>query len=278
MSFILSILAAGLYCLTSVLLYRSLSNAQTPRDVSSPSDTDNSDVPIRRRLKARWIASAALLIHTGIVVQHTGLPQDLSLPLFTALAATSLTIVFLLILLCLKQPADYLGIAVYPIAAASILAIHVSTGNSQIVGEAVQIHVFLSLLAYAVLALAAAQAILVSIQRRYLSKHKPGGFMRLLPPLDTTEDLLFTLLSAGFGLLSLSLVSGFFYLENMFAQHLVHKTVLSSIGWAIFAVLIFGRWKFGWRGKTAVKLTLAGFAILVLAYFGSKIVLEVLLK
>lgn len=271
-SFLFSLLSAALYLLTSVLLYRSLSTATVREPAESTLDERGS-----RRQKARWIAGLAMLLQAMVVFNYAGLPNDLSLPLFTALAATTLTIVFLLILLCFRQPADYLGIAVYPIAALSILAIHYETGNTQTVGEAIQIHVFLSLLAYAVLALAAAQAVLVSIQRRKLTRHKPGGFMRLLPPLDSTEDLLFTLLTAGFALLTLSLVSGFFYLENMFAQHLAHKTVLSSIGWAIFAVLIFGRWKFGWRGKKAVSWTLAGFGTLILAYFGTKIVLEILL-
>ena len=102
--------------------------------------------------------------------------------------------------------------------------------------------------------------------------------MRALPPLDTTEELLFTLLAAGFCLLSLSLMSGFFFLENMFYQHLAHKTVLSCIAWAIFGVLLFGRWRFGWRGKTVVHWTLAGFVLLILAYFGSKLVLEIVLR
>ncbi len=189
-----------------------------------------------------------------------------------------LIVVLLQIVLCLNQPADYLGLAVYPLAALSLIASHTSNGGTEIIGNAVQIHVFLSLLSYAVLALAAAQAALVSIQRHFLHRHKPGGFMRALPPLDTTEELLFTLLTAGFCLLSLSLVSGFFFLENMFHQHLVHKTVLSCIAWAIFGFLLFGRWKFGWRGKKAVYLTLAGFAMLILAYFGSKLVLEVVLR
>jgi ABC-type uncharacterized transport system permease subunit len=160
----------------------------------------------------------------------------------------------------------------------SVIASQASGGGAPIVGDGVQIHVFLSLLSYAVLALAAAQAVLVSIQRHFLSRHKPGGFIRALPPLDTTEQLLFTLLTAGFILLSLALASGFFYLEDMFAQKVAHKTILSCIGWAIFGVLLFGRWRFGWRGRRAVHWTLGGFGILVLAYFGSKVVLEVLLR
>jgi ABC-type uncharacterized transport system permease subunit len=282
-SFILSLLAAALYTFTSVLLFRSVSGAPA----TGAEQIANSQVSLTpgtdglfstRRRTALAIAFVALLIHAWVVSDQTGFPHALSLPLFTALAATSLTVVFLLLLLGLMQPADYLGIAVYPIAALSILFSHTETGNSHIVGGAIQIHVFLSLVAYAELTLAAAQAILVAIQRHYLSKHKPGGFIRALPALDRTEGLLFTLLIAGFVLLSLSLLSGFFYLEDMFAQSLVHKTVLSCLGWTIFAVLLFGRWQFGWRGKKAVQWTLAGFALLLLAYFGSKIVLEIILK
>jgi ABC-type uncharacterized transport system permease subunit len=77
--------------------------------------------------------------------------------------------------------------------------------------------------------------------------------------------------------LSASLLTGFLYLEDIFAQHLVHKTVLSIIGWVLLAILLFGRFRFGWRGKTAIRWTLSAFAFLMLAYFGSKLVLEFIL-
>ncbi|OOZ35821.1 cytochrome c biogenesis protein CcsA, partial [Solemya elarraichensis gill symbiont] len=70
---------------------------------------------------------------------------------------------------------------------------------------------------------------------------------------------------------------GFIFLEDMFAQHLVHKTLLSLIAWCVFAILLHGRFKFGWRGRKALKWTLAGFAFLLLAYFGSKAVIELIL-
>jgi len=72
-------------------------------------------------------------------------------------------------------------------------------------------------------------------------------------------------------------LSGFIYLEDIFAQHLVHKTVLSIIGWIILGVLLFGRYKYGWRGKIAINWTLSAFAFLMLAFFGSKLVLEFIL-
>ena len=83
----------------------------------------------------------------------------------------------------------------------------------------------------------------------------------------------FQALAAGFAVLTLALFSGFVFVDNLFAQHLVHKTVLSCLAWVVFAVLLFGRWRFGWRGLQA-NWALSGFALLGLAYFGSKIVLE----
>ena len=284
MSFTIPLIAVAFYSMASVLLSRSLADT-APRNnqlqtAAVPGFVPDSHTPIPgdRRKKTLAFAFIGVLFHAWVVINQTGLPHDLALPLLTSFAATMLIVVLLQIVLCLSQPADYLGLAVYPLAALSLVASHASNGGTQIIGDAVQVHVFLSLLSYAVLALAAFQAALVSIQRHFLQRHKPGGFMRALPPLDTTEELLFTLLTAGFCLLSLSLVSGFFFLENMFHQHLVHKTVLSCIAWAIFGLLLFGRWKFGWRGKKAVYLTLAGFAMLILAYFGSKLVLEVVLR
>jgi ABC-type uncharacterized transport system permease subunit len=92
------------------------------------------------------------------------------------------------------------------------------------------------------------------------------------------ENLLFQMLTAGFILLSLSLFSGILFLEDLFAQHLAHKTVFSIIAWLVFGTLLWGRWRFGWRGRTAIRWTLSGFFFLMLAYFGSKLVLEIVLQ
>lgn len=272
------------------MLTRSLSNSRqihnhpqtlpsldATSDLAGKLDTQQTGSNTDFRRLTLGFATAAVVIHGWIMINQTGLPDSLSLPLFTSIAVTMLTIVLLHIVLCLRQSADYLGLAVYPPAAISLIASQAAGGGSEIVGHAVQIHVLLSLVAYGVLSLAAAQAVLVSIQRHYLANHKPGGLIRSLPPLDTTEHLLFTLLYTGFALLSLALVSGFFFLEDMFHQRLVHKTVLSCVAWAIFGILLYGRWQFGWRGKKAVHWTLAGFGILLLSYFGTKFVIEILL-
>ena len=86
------------------------------------------------------------------------------------------------------------------------------------------------------------------------------------------------MIGSGFALLSAGLLTGIFFLEDIFAQHLVHKTVLSIVAWLVFGILLWGRWRFGWRGRTAIRWTLSGFVVLLLAYFGSKFVLELILQ
>ena len=101
--------------------------------------------------------------------------------------------------------------------------------------------------------------------------------MLAFPPLQAMESLLFQMISTGLLFLSVSLLSGFIFIEDLFAQHLVHKTILSIVAWFIFSSLLIGRKRYGWRGKTAIRWTLYGFLSLLLAYFGSKLVLEVIL-
>jgi ABC-type uncharacterized transport system permease subunit len=100
-----------------------------------------------------------------------------------------------------------------------------------------------------------------------------------MPPLLTMEKLLFRIIWAGFILLTLTLASGVIFSEELFgkAARLNHKTVFGVLSWIIFAALLGGRQVYGWRGRVAVRWTLAGFLMLVLAYIGSKFVLEVIL-
>ena len=90
---------------------------------------------------------------------------------------------------------------------------------------------------------------------------------------------MFRLLGVGFVLLTFTLVSGILFSEQIFgkAVPLTHKNVFSVAGWLAFAVLLFGRWRYGWRGRTALRWTLVGFFMLLLAYVGSRFVLEVIL-
>lgn len=138
-------------------------------------------------------------------------------------------------------------------------------------------HIVLSTLAYALLTIAVALAVALALLDRRLRNRRPLGWLTVLPSVEALEAGTFQALAAGFAVLTLALFSGFVFVEDLFAQHLIHKTVLSCLAWVVFAVLLFGRWRFGWRGRLATTWTLSGFALLGLAYFGSKIVLESIL-
>jgi len=141
----------------------------------------------------------------------------------------------------------------------------------------IQLHAWTALLAYAALSVGAVLAVLLWLQERGLRNRRPSGVARGLPPLIQTEALLFRLLWVCFVLLGLTLVTGVLFVEDLLGQHLAHKTVLSVLSWAVLAVLLFGRKRFGWRGQRAVRLTLVAMALLLLAFFGSKLVLELVL-
>ncbi len=201
-----------------------------------------------------------------------------SLSLANTLSAIGLVLGLTALIALLRPPFVGLGVLALPLAGICALATGLGTeANRAPLSWPLQAHVLLSVIAYAVLTLGAGLAILMAIQHRRLRQHRPGGVTSLLPPLETTERSLFTTIGVGFALLSLAVFSGLVFVDNVFAQHLVHKTVLSIFAWVIFAVLLLGRWRFGWRGQTAVTWTLSGFGGLVLAYFGSRIVLELLL-
>lgn len=146
-------------------------------------------------------------------------------------------------------------------------------------------HLILGTLAYGVLLLAAVQAALMMAAERALhapDRASPSVFARWfesLPPLLVLERILFRFIGIGFALLSLTVLSGVLFSEQVFGRPLRfdHKTVFSILSWLIFAVLLGGRVRYGWRGRTALRFTLAGFAVLVLAYLGSRFVLEVVL-
>jgi len=98
-----------------------------------------------------------------------------------------------------------------------------------------------------------------------------------LPPLQTMERLLFQLIFFGFFLLTLTLLSGLLFVHDLFGQHLVHKTFLSFAAWLIFGGLLIGRLRYGWRGRSAIRWVMYGYVTLILAYFGSKLILEQIL-
>ncbi|MFB1487356.1 MULTISPECIES: inner membrane protein YpjD [unclassified Thiocapsa] len=222
-----------------------------------------------------------LALHSWLLWDSIFSHAGLNLGFYNALALTTWTIITLLLVSSLTKPVENLGLLLLPAAALSLVleATFVDVDFMRPSADwPLKIHVLLSMLAYSLLTLAAVQAILLAVQDSHLRSRHPGGYVRTLPPLQTMESLLFEMITAGFVLLTLALLSGFAFLENMLAQHLVHKTVLSVLAWMMFGGLLIGRFRNGWRGRIAIGWTLGGFVVLILAYFGSKAVLELVLQ
>lgn len=228
----------------------------------------------------RWPVALALVLHTTALSLLLLRPDGLSIGWTEALALFAWQSSLLLFVFSLRQsPLRPLGLGVYPVAGAFVLiaALWPSTATAVEGDWTVRVHILLSLLSAGLLTLAAMQATLLAAQEQWLHQHQAPALMRKLPPVMTMERLLFQLVSVGFILLSAALLSGLWFLDDWLAQHLAHKTVLSITAWVIFGGLLWGRWQFGLRGRVATRWTLAGYAVLILAYFGSKLVLELML-
>lgn len=140
-----------------------------------------------------------------------------------------------------------------------------------------QAHIMVAMFAYGLLSVGALVAVYALVQDRRLRSGRFSAINHLFAPLETTEKLLFGIAAAGFTGLVIAVSSGFMFVEDLFAQQLVQKTLLSLLALLLFGILVAGRLFAGWRGRRAVYLYLWGFAILCLAYFGTRFVLEILL-
>jgi len=258
------VLAAACYMVSAALLYHSIGRgSQNLQNVSFT------------------LAVAGSALH--IVAQYAhwfgeDVPDVSVAPL---LSLCALVIIVLLITSSLNQRRFFAaGLVALPIAAVVLLMElflpHEPFALNEI-SVGVAVHVISSVLAFGLLSIAGVYAFFVFFIDHFLRRHHLNPLVRSLPPLEVLERLLFRLIAAGFALLTISLLSGVMFINDIFAQHLVHKTILSLLTWLVFGVLLFGRWRYGWRGSLAVRLTLAGVALLVLSYFGTKAVLEIIL-
>ena len=258
------ILAAVLYIVSAGLLYHSIGR----RSASLQS-------------AAFWLAIAGGLSHAWAQYSHWFGSAEPDVSIAPLLSLCALVIIVLLITSSLTQKRLFTaGLVALPIAAVVTLLEMVIPHqpfelHRMSVGFAV--HLVSSVLAFGLLSIAGLYAFFVFVIDHFLRRHHLKPILRSLPPLEVLESLLFRLITAGFLMLTLSLVSGIIFINDIFAQHLVHKTILSILTWLVFGVLLFGRWKYGWRGSLAVRMTLAGVVLLILSYFGTKLVLEVIL-
>jgi len=224
-----------------------------------------------------WILSlAAIVAHSDALVYTMRTHGPFSIGLPEAISLLGWTLAVLACLISIERQNRVLGALL--LASAALGAAVTGTGHTYAEATApgweLTAHILLSMGAAALLFAAAVTALLLVFLDRRLRTRRIADLPSVLPPLDALEKVMFRLIGAGFVLLTLSLFTGFVFVTNLFAQHLFQKTVLSLIAWIIFGVLLMGRIRFGWRGRSAVGWTLSGFGMLALAYFGAKFVLE----
>ena len=233
-----------------------------------------------RRVAGVALGVAAVIAHATLLWYAVFAKPELAFTMAETASLIGWPIGVVALLLSWRRP-RFAGIGAVLFAVAGIAAATTDEGvRSFTVGRnnwEIAAHIILSTLAYALLTIAAALAIALALLDRRLRSRQPLGWLAILPSVEALEAGTFQALGAGFAMLTLALFSGFIFVENLFAQHLIHKTVLSCLAWVVFAILLFGRWRFGWRGRTALRWTLSGFALLGLAYFGSRLVLESIL-
>ncbi len=223
----------------------------------------------------------ALVLHGIGIAGLIFAAEGFRIGFFLAFSLIFWAINLLVFLSSLRKPLHNIFILLFPIAALAVIFATFTDSPVIPAGElsgGVVAHILLSIVAYSLLSIATFQALLLAYQIYQLKHKHPNGLIRLLPPLLTMEKLLFEFLWAGEILLTLSIISGLIFLENMFAQHLTHKTIFSIAAWLIYATLLTGHYFKGWRGPSAVRWSLGGFAALLLAYFGTKLVLEIIIR
>lgn len=223
-----------------------------------------------------------LAMHAVLLWRSLFLPDGLHLGLASAVS----TILWLTVLIYwlgnFFYRIDALQALVLPLAAVAVL-LPAFMGTPRALPNtgmvALQVHLMIAMLAYSLFTIASIHVALMALLERRLHDGTLTQELQKLPPLLTMEALLFRIIWAGFILLTLTLGSGIMFSEEIFgkAVPMSHKTVFGVVSWLIFGALLFGRHVYGWRGRVAVRWTLAGFITLVLAYIGSRFVLEIVL-
>jgi len=224
-------------------------------------------------------ALAALIAHAWVCYQLLVTPTGINLSLICVSNLVAWVLVCVVTIGNLRLPAANLYLLVLPIAVVAVVFATIAdrrVAPVESIDTTLLLHILISLAAYSALMMAAVQSILLALQERQLkSPGRPSN--RILPPLETMERLLVMMLWVGLILLSASILSGYFFLDDIFQRQVLHHIVLTTLSWAVYVFFLGGRHLFGWRGLTAVRWTLVAFSLLVLGYLGSKFVMEYLI-
>ncbi len=265
---VLMAIVVVLYALASLLAIRSL---------VKPAAT-----LVNQQHRMLLLALVSSLVFHGILLKlQIFTDEGLNLSFGYAMSLVMWVITLLYLVTSLFRRATNIGAVILPLDIITLIIVIFLPSNTLITsGSALlHLHIAIAVLAYSLLALAGVQALFVNSQEKALHKHQARQINLQLPPLEAMESLLFQLLWGGFILLTLTLISGIFFSEQIFGRAFVinHHIVLSAGAWLVFGIFLFGHWRWGWRGRNAVHWTIGGLSLLILGYFGTKFVLEFLL-
>lgn len=211
-------------------------------------------------------------------VIYTGTGYHFGISEISTLITVSISL--LVLISSIRKPLENLFLGLFPLAILTIIGSLTisSTYPPTNLSFGLASHVIISILAYSFISIAALQAGFLAYQNHQLKHGKLGGVISKLPPLQDMEAFLFELLWVGQLLLSLGIVAGIIFVDDVWGREgVIHKTFFSVMAWIVFAILLWGRHQLGWRGVTAIRGTLSGFALLILGFYGSKFALEYIL-
>ena len=261
-----SLLSAGLAVLSALLylvaVWRQVLNLEAGAE--------------HQRQQIALVAAAALATHALAAYLPTQAGES-SLGFYRVASLMFLSMGLISVVALIVRPLHTLLIVLFPLAALSILVATFAPDTSRPMSDlpaGILSHISASIISFAILALAVLQGLLVTVQSRQLRQHRSRGMIRKLPPLEAASALFYELTGAGFLVLTAAIGAGFVFIDDLFSQHLVHKTVLTMLAWCLYAVLLVQYFRRGWRVQSAITVNLIAFGLVVLGFFGSKLVLE----
>lgn len=246
-----------IYSLTAILYYKNLSGQFSFS---------------KAKLRLVWLCG--LCLHGYVLYRWIDTPFGQNLSLSHIFSFTCWLVIIATWFLSFSRIFDNLAILSLIITASSLPISIIFPGNNFFKTRQhpdLLIHIFISIMALGVLSMAALQAGLLYLQNRLLRHHANHSMIKILPPLQSMEALLFQILWFGFLLLSVSLIAAFIFLQDEIITHHIQKVVLTLLAWGIFAAILYEHYQSGLRGSKAIQWTLSGVGLLIIAYAGNKI-------
>lgn len=222
------------------------------------------------------VGITAVFVHALMLHHLIDLSTGQNLSTINLFSLVTWLIALLMIALAMFKPMENLSLFIFPLAGLSIILAFTLPGQHLIKtadDPRELVHIILSVLSFSVLVLAAIQASLLAMQQQKLRLKQTHGIWSKLPALETMEAILFQLIMLGFMLLTVLLVTSFYFYHDVLWHRFLDKAILACSAWLVFASLLLGRQFFGWRGKKAVWCTLGGIGLLTLTYFSTYMIL-----